>query len=41
LDRQESLQIQTESNSVIEQSKEGQSLRRMLVMMVEPEEINS
>jgi hypothetical protein len=41
LDHQESLQIQTESNSVIEQSKEGPSLRRMLVMMVEPEEINS
>jgi len=41
LDHQESLQIQTESNSVIEQSKEVQSLRRMLVMMVEPEEINS
>jgi len=41
LDHQASLQILTESNLVTEQSKEVQSLRRMLVMMEEPEEINS
>jgi len=41
LDHQASLQILTESNLVTEQLKEVQSLKRMLVMMEEPEEINS
>jgi hypothetical protein len=40
-DHQASSQILTESNLVTEQLKEVQSLRRMLVMMEEPEEIDS